>query len=167
MRQLLVACFVLPLALGSIACGSSPPPPAAAPAAPCPAATPKDDGLDKLTDEQVARKLLEVMGASQLGKQVADAMLENFRKMPQLPPGFIDRFKQNMHIEVLNDMVVGVYLKHLDRKAMTAAIRFYQSDEGRSIVAVLPVITEESMAKGREWGSALAKKTLKDLGVTQ
>jgi hypothetical protein len=165
MRHLLLACCVLPLALGLVACGSSPPPPATAPAAPCPTA--KDDGLDKLTEEQLARKLLEVMGASQLGKQVADAMLENFRKMPQLPPGFIDRFKQNMNIEALNDMVVGVYLKHLDRKAMTASIRFYQSEEGRRIVAVLPVITQESMDKGREWGSELAKKTLKDLGVTQ
>ena len=111
------------------------------------------------------RKLLEVTGASGLGKQIADNMMETFRKMPTLPPGFIDRIKQNMHAEELTELVVPVYLKHYDRKTMLAAIRFYQSDSGRVLVKALPAVTAESMEVGKSWGRQLADRTLKDLGI--
>jgi hypothetical protein len=147
-------------------CGASASPAAvASPTAPppCPVAT--DASLASMTDEQLVRKLLEVMGADKLGKQVADAMMDTFKKMPQLPPGFIERFKQNMKIETLNDIVVRVYLKHLDRTAITAAIQFYESEQGKRIVAALPVVTQETMEAGKEWGRDLAQKTMQELGA--
>lgn len=122
-----------------------------------------DDGLAKLTSEQLARKLLEVTGAGELGKQVADQMLETFRKMPSLPPGFIDRFKQNLRTESLVDLIVPIYMKHLDRETTIAAIRFYDSAPGRRIVKTLPSVTAESMEAGKAWGAELARKTLNDL----
>jgi hypothetical protein len=158
------------VSLFAVGCGASPPPAAATavtlPGPGGPGAPAGDDGLAKLTNEQLARKLLDVMGTSELGKQVGDAMMESFRKMPNLPPGFIDKFKQNMHVETLNDIVVGVYLKHLDRAEMTAAINFYQSEQGKRIVAALPIVTQESMEAGKVWGTDLAKKTLAELGMT-
>ena len=162
MLRSLTALVVL-VSFAALGCGASPPP-ATATAAPC--ATAGDDALAKLTNEQLARKLLDVMGTSQLGKQVGDAMMESFRKMPNLPAGFIDRFKENLHVETLNEIVVGVYLKHLDRAEMTAAINFYQSEQGKRIVAALPIVTQESMEAGKAWGTELAKKTLADLGVS-
>jgi hypothetical protein len=123
------------------------------------------DSLDRLSDEQLVRKLLEVTGASGLGKQIADSMMDTFRKMPNLPPGFVDRIKQNIHAEELTDLIVPVYLKHYDRKTMLAAIHFYQSDSGRVLVKALPVVTAESMEVGKTWGRDLAQRTLKDLGI--
>ena len=92
-------------------------------------------------------------------------MMETFRKMPNLPPGFVDKLRQNMKPEQLTEMIVPIYLKHLDHKTLVAAIRFYQSPEGRVIVKALPVVTAESGEAGKQWGMALATKTLKDLGV--
>lgn len=128
----------------------------AAPASP-------DDGLAKLSNEQLTRKMLEVTGAANLGKQVADGMLESFRKMPNLPPGFIDRFKQNIQPDSLVELIVPIYMRHLDRDTIIAAIRFYQSAPGQRLVKTLPAVTAESMEAGKTWGSELARKTLQDL----
>jgi hypothetical protein len=86
--------------------------------------------------------------------------------MPNLPVGFIDRFKQNMHVETLIELIVPIYLKHYDRPTLTAAIRFYQSEPGRNVVKATPLVTAESMEAGKAWGTELAKKTLKDLGIS-
>lgn len=128
----------------------------AAPASP-------DDGLEKLNSEQLTRKLLEVTGAANLGKQVADGMMESFRKMSSLPPGFIDRFKQNIQPDSLVELIVPIYMKHFDRETIIAAIRFYESAPGRRMVKTLPAVTAESMEAGKTWGTELARKTLQDL----
>jgi len=122
-----------------------------------------DDGLAKLNSEQLTRKLLEVTGAADIGKQVADAMVESFRKMSSLPPGFVDRFKQNIQPDSLADLIVPIYVKHFDRETMIAAIRFYGSPPGQRIVKTLPTVTAESMEAGKAWGAELARKTLKEL----
>ncbi|MEO7110745.1 MAG: DUF2059 domain-containing protein [Polyangiaceae bacterium] len=157
----LVAAFLGFLTVG---CGGSAPP-LKEPATTSTSASPaQDDGLDAMTDEQLVRKLLEATGAAALGKQVGDSMIDTFRKMPNLPPGFLDRFKQNLHVDELTELIVPIYLKHYDHQTLIAAIRFYRSDAGRKIVEQLPVITAESMEAGKKWGANLAKKTLRDLG---
>lgn len=125
-----------------------------------------DDGLAGLTNEQLARKLMEVTGAGNIGKQAADGMIASFRQTSNLPPGFLDRLKDNIRADELVEMIVPVYLKHYDRETTLAAIRFYQSKHGRVIVTALPAVTAESMELGRVWGAKLARKTLRDLGIT-
>lgn len=134
----------------------------AAPVADC--AKAPADGLAQLTDEQLARKMLDVTGASKLGEQVADSMLETFRKMPNLPAGFIDKLRQNMHGSDLIELIVPIYLKHYDRATMITVIRFYQSEPGKALISSLPAVTAESMEAGKAWGKVLAEKTLHDLG---
>jgi len=169
MPSLVVPSAVLTASL-ALGCGS-PPPQAAPPATPssvsASAAAEADDGLGKLTDEQLVHKLLDVTGVSGLGKQVADNMMESFRRMPNLPPGFVDRFKQNLRTETFVELIVPIYLKHYDRTTILAAIHFYQSEPGHKMVAALPAVTAESMEVGRKWGGDLAKKTLDDLGVAR
>ncbi len=56
-----------------------------------------------------------------------------------------------------------IYVKHLDRVTVIAAIRFYGSAPGQRLVKTLPAVTAESMEAGKAWGAELARKTLKDL----
>ena len=107
---------------------------------------------------------LDLTGASKLGEQVADSMLETFRKMPNLPAGFIDKLQQNMHGSDLIELIVPIYLKHYDRETMIQVIRFYQSEPGKALIGALPAVTAESMEAGKVWGKVLAEKTLHDLG---
>jgi uncharacterized protein len=164
--------FALVAASLAVGCGGSAPtaapvasPSSAASASTSPAAAAPADGLDALSDDQLVHKLLEVTGASNLGMQVANGMMDSFRKMPNLPPQFMDRFKQNLHPETLVALVVPIYLKHYDHATLIAAIRFYQSDPGQKMVKALPAVTKESMEAGKAWGSDLARKTLTDVGA--
>jgi hypothetical protein len=139
----------------------TPPAPPSSPAAP----TATDPTLAHMTDDQVVRKVLDLTGASRLGKQVADGMVANLRKMPDVPGTFLDRFQSNIHPGELVDLLVPIYLKHYDRQTLLATIAFYESDRGRALIKELPAVTAESMEVGRTWGSELAKKTLSDLGI--
>jgi hypothetical protein len=115
-----------------------------------------------MSDEQLARKMLDLTGAASLGKQVLDSMSDTFAKMPGLPAGFMDRFKANAHPEELIELIVPIYLKNFDRKTMMSAIRYYQSEGGQALVAKLPMVTKESIEAGRTWGQKLAAKTLSE-----
>ncbi len=154
------------LVVGTLGCASAAKPCPASPAAPAPsAATPSatDTTLAQMSDEQVVRKMLDLTGASRLGGQVAEGMLANLRKMPDLPAAFLDRFQANIHTD---ELVEPIYLRHYGRATLLAAIAFYESDQGQTLLKGLPAVTAESMEVGRTWGSALAKKTLSDLGIT-
>ena len=138
----------------------------AVPCAPGSAQATGGDDLPKLSNEQLARKMLEVTGAAGLGKQVIDGMSDILKKSPGLPAGFMERFKQNAIKEDLTELIVPIYMKHYDRETMIAAVRFYQSEPGRALVLKLPQVTDECMKAGQAWGTRLAEKTLRDLGVS-
>jgi hypothetical protein len=144
---------------------SGPAAPAPPISSPAPRAAP-DEGLARLSTEDLVRKVLELTGASRLGKQVAEGMVDNLHKMPNLPPGFLDRFQDNIHTGELTDLMVPIYLKHYDRETLLAAIAFYESDHGKALIKELPAVTAESMEIGRTWGTSIANRTLHDLGLT-
>jgi hypothetical protein len=146
-------------AAGGIGCAS------AAPPAPCAPATTATDDLDKLTDEQLARRLMELTGAANLGKQMGAAMAEQMKKVPGMPPGFMDRFSANIHAEELTALLVPIYVKELDHETLVAVVRFYETKPGHVLTGKLPVLTQESMDVGKEWGRSLAKKTLEEMGI--
>jgi hypothetical protein len=153
---------ILALAFSGLACASSTPTPCAPTVA---SEQPAVENLAGLTSEQLARKLLSLMGAEHMGKQVLDGMSENLGKMPGLPPGFMDRFKANAHPEELVELIVPIYVKDFDRETLEAAIHFYESKQGRVLVAQLPLATKESMEAGQVWGRKLAEKSLAELGI--
>ena len=155
--------LITALALGG--CAGNQPASPAAPTSSTPAASSNPaDELDQLSDEEVAMKLLEVTGSAKLGKLVMERMLEQFRAMPMVP-GFLDKFKEKARPEELTEKVAELYLKHYDRPTMIAAIRFYRTEPGAALIAKLPVVTEERMQVGAEWGRKLATQTLEELGV--
>jgi hypothetical protein len=126
---------------------------------------PPGDDLTALTSEQLATKLLELTGAATLGKQVLDGMAQNMSKMRGLPPGFMERLQANARPEELGALLVPIYVRNFDRDTLVAAIGFYESSHGRTMVAHLPQATKESMEAGQQWGRALAQKTLADMGL--
>lgn len=113
--------------------------------------------------EVKVRLLLDLSGSGKLGKQVADQMCEAFEKMPQLPTGFLSRFKEVLKPDELVDLIVPIYKKHLEEKTIDAAIAFAQSEEGKKFYAIQPALTKEAMEEGQKWGQSLAMRVLKDL----
>ena len=113
--------------------------------------------------EQKIRKLLELTGGEDLAKQVLDHTMAQFRQMPNLPPGFADKFHELAKKEDIVSMYVPIYMRHLEEKDVDAAIRFFSSPAGRSFVKAQPAIVQESMAAGQKWGETLARRAMAEL----
>src|SRR5689334_22915214 len=97
-----------------LACASATPAPACAdPGAP--AASPRAD-LAQLESEQLAKRLVEVTMGKNLAVQIMDSMLAAFKKIPNLPEGFIERFRANARAEDLEALVIPIYVKTYERE---------------------------------------------------
>lgn len=138
---------VVPLALAlafytSLPCFADPAPPASA-----------------TTPEELARKLIELTGGGSLGKQVMGQMLDMFRTSnPSLPDEFWTEVMASVDEDELVDLAVPIYVKNLTVDEMQAAIAFYSTPHGRSLVSKLPVIMQESMTAGQKWGEQLGRQ---------
>ena len=138
---------VVPLALVLALCTALPS--VADPAPPASAATP----------EELARKLIELTGGGSLAKQVMGQMLDAFRTSnPSLPEEFWTELMASVDEEELVGLVVPIYVKNLTVDEMQAAIAFYSTPHGKSLVNKLPVIVQESMTAGQKWGEQLGRQ---------
>jgi len=117
--------------------------------------------------EQKVRKLMALSGAEETGKQMLVAMTGHFEKMPDVPPGFMEKFREVAAEESLVDMLVPVYMRHFSEEDLDAAIAFHESPAGRRFIAAQPLVLQESMKLGEQWGLHLAQKTLRALAEEQ
>lgn len=113
--------------------------------------------------EALVRKLMTLSGAGNLGKQVIDAMMDQFNQMPNLPEGFIAKFKKMAHPEDIVELVVPIYARSYDTATLQAVVDFYQSEAGRAFVAKQPLVVAESQRAGQRWGTDIAQKVLAEL----
>lgn len=110
------------------------------------------------------RKLLRMTGSAELGKQIMMQLLSTMKKsMPGVPESFWNDFAKEVRTDELVDLVVPVYDRNLTHDDVKELIRFYDSPTGRKFVAVLPRITQDSMAVGEEWGRKVAERAMQKL----
>jgi hypothetical protein len=131
-------------------------PAAPAPAAPAPAA-------DTKAKEEKVRKLLRLQGVEELSKLTFDKMLDQFKKLPGLPPGFVAKFREKTSVQDIVDLSIPSYVSHVDDSTLDALITFYESPEGRKFAAQMPVIQTESIDAGAAWGQKKALEILAEL----
>jgi hypothetical protein len=112
-----------------------------------------------------ARELLELTGADAVAHQTLEAMLEQFRLMPGLPPGFVDAFREVAAEADFISMVAPIYVEELSESDIDAAIEYWKSPAGRRMAAATPTITARSMEVGQQWGQQLAARALERVGV--
>jgi len=109
------------------------------------------------SSEDLARQLIQLTGGGNLGKQVMAQMVDSFRKAnPKIPDQFWTEFLASVNPKQIEDLVVPIYVKNLTPEEMRAAIQFYSSPAGQSLTRKLPVIVQQSMVVGQQWGQQLA-----------
>ena len=114
---------------------------------------------DDAKKEELTRKLLQLTGSADLGKQMMEGMAGQFRQTPGVTEEFIDTFLELAKPEDLIDLIVPLYVKAFDVQTLEAAIVFYESPAGRKLVEMQPQLTQESMVLGQQWGMELAQET--------
>lgn len=98
-------------------------------------------------------KLMQLTGAGNLSKQMINQMLPAMQQMiPDAPVEFWDTFKQELDANELMDNLIPVYQKHLSEEDIHAILAFYTTPAGKKLISVQPIIMQESMLIGQQWG---------------
>lgn len=123
---------------------------------------------DELTTAKRAdiEKLLEMTGATTLGKQMGVAvvgqMAQAIRQMrPDIPQQVIDTLPGEVgavfeaNIDSFREQVIPLYHKYFSASEIRGMIAFYSTDLGKKTISVMPSLMAESMAAGQKWGQSL------------
>jgi len=110
-------------------------------------------------------KLLEVTGSAKSGALMstlmAGQMLDGLRKSrPDISEKIIVLTKEVLEAEFtkafegpegMTSRLVAIYAKHFTHAEVTGLLDFYESDLGKKMIVLMPMLIQESMAAGQEW----------------
>ena len=180
MRQLLVGCALLSGALVVLAHAPSLEVNAQdRPAAPKPQSqvasksTASSSGVDPQKVARI-RELMELTGAKNLGQELIQAGMEQFRssvqdsqpdnpRAKQFVDAFVARFQKHFDSSSLNDRIIPIYDKYLTDDDLKGLIAYYHSPLGQRMLKSLPELTRESQAAGFAMGQKAAQETMDEL----
>jgi uncharacterized protein len=120
------------------------------------------------------RELMEVTGAKDLGQQLIEAGMEQFRssvldsqpdnpRAKQFVDAFVVRFQKHFDPDSLNERVIPIYDKYLTAEDLQGLLDYYHSPLGQRMLKVLPQVTRESQAAGFALGQKAAQETMDEL----
>lgn len=112
----------------------------------------------------VIRDLMEVTGATALGLQMADTLIESERKTnPDIDSAFWKQLRDKVQAQDMAALLMPVYDRHFSTADLEALLAFYRSPPGQRVLHEMPAVMKESLALGQEWGKQLAQQLLKEL----
>ena len=111
-------------------------------------------------------KLLETTGALQLGqqfstaivKQLADTLRATHANVPQKALDVLPEVVNGVITENLpafKELMIQIYDAHFTLQELEGLNDFYATELGRKVIQVLPLVLQEGMAAGQQWGQAL------------
>lgn len=109
--------------------------------------------------DQKVIELLETMGTTQNMKISYELFISNYRKQyPDIPAAYWDKATSLVDYKDLVKRIVPIYSKNFTEKEIDDLTTFYKSSTGKEMLTKMPVILQESMLVGQEWGTELAQK---------
>jgi uncharacterized protein len=120
------------------------------------------------------RRLMEVTGAKDLGEQVMNAGIAQFRvsvtesqpdnpRAKQFADAFAVRFEKHFDPRSLTETVIPIYDKHLSTEDLKELLGYYQSPFGQRMLKVLPEVARESQVAGFTLGQKAAQEAMEEL----
>jgi uncharacterized protein len=180
MRSLLVGCALLSGALlvlmhsPSLQVNAQEKPAAAKPSQSPAKGTPQPSSALDPQKEARIRELMEVTGAKDLGQQLIEAGMEQFRssvqdsqpnnpRAKQFVDAFVARFQKHFDSDSLTERVIPIYDKYLTADDLQGLLDYYHSPLGQRMLKALPEVTRESQAAGFALGQKAAQETMEEL----
>ncbi len=112
-------------------------------------------------------KLVKVSGSEAAYKGAISQMISIFKQQQSnVPKEFWDEFSVEINKDGVNqliDMILPVYQKHLTEADLLGIIAFYETPVGKKFAEKTPLITQESMLAGQEWGKQIGQRVLDKL----
>lgn len=113
------------------------------------------------------QKLIQVSGSETAYKGVINQMITLFRQQQShVPKEFWDEFSTEVNKDAFSQLVnliLPVYQKHLTEADLLGVIAFYETPVGKKFAEKTPLITQESMLAGQEWGKQIGQKVIDKL----
>ena len=120
------------------------------------------------------RQLMDVTGAKDLGRQLMEAGIAQFRasvtdsqpdnpRAKQFADAFAQRFEKHFDPRALTETVIPIYDKRLSNEDLKQLLAYYQSPFGQRMLKVLPEVARESQAAGFKLGQKAAQDAMEEL----
>lgn len=114
---------------------------------------------------------MQISGAEIAYKGALDQMISIFKQQQSnVPKEFWDEFAIEVNKDAFNQLVnliLPIYQKHLTEADLLGVVAFYETPVGKKFAEKTPLVTQESMLAGQEWGKQIGQKVidrLKDKG---
>ncbi len=105
------------------------------------------------------KTVLELTTSGNVGEKVMKQIIEQFAKIyPKVDKKFWDEFSNAIKTEDLIKMITPIYDKYYSEQDLDNLIAFYKTPTGKKVIESMPVIAQESMAAGQEWGQKIAEQ---------
>jgi hypothetical protein len=122
---------------------------------------------EKDTYKSSLKRLLQVSGSEVAYKGVLVQMTSLFKQQqPTVPAEFWDEFLAEANKDSFNqllNLILPIYKKHLAEPDLLELITFYETPVGKKFAEKTPLITQESMLAGQEWGKQIGQHVLDKL----
>ncbi|MEI9919409.1 MAG: DUF2059 domain-containing protein [Bacteroidota bacterium] len=108
------------------------------------------------------KEYLEATGSVQGFKVAVKSMMGTFRQSKSNVPAEVwDEMEKEFMGTTIDDLVAllaPIYKQHLTESDLDEIIKFYKSPVGLKMAEKTPIIAQQSMQAGQEWGQKLAEK---------
>ncbi|WP_185207034.1 DUF2059 domain-containing protein [Chryseobacterium sp. C3] len=118
-------------------------------------------GFAQTSKEAKIKELIEVTGVSKMAVQGAQQFVNTYKEnYKDIPDEFWNGFLKEVSTEEFSKLYIPIYSKYYTESDLDELIKFYKTPIGQKTISNMPLIMNESMEVGREWGQNLAKKLI-------
>jgi hypothetical protein len=107
------------------------------------------------------QKLMDISGAGELGKMMMSQMMPALKQsIPEASDEFWLDVATEMNFEQLITSIIPVYQQHLSEADVQAILKFYTTPAGKKLISSQPIIMQQSMQIGQQWGQSVFMKVM-------
>jgi hypothetical protein len=122
-------------------------------------------------------KLMRITGPPDVTKQISNFFIRQMSQAikasrPDLPAKTYRILSEEINIVIEDqmttkggflDMVIPIYARHFSHKDIRGLLKFYQTDLGKKIIKIWPLILQESMILAQDWSKSLGPVIKKNI----
>ncbi|HTG66792.1 MAG TPA: DUF2059 domain-containing protein [Flavobacterium sp.] len=113
------------------------------------------------TKTEKIKQLLELTGSGKLGIQMMNQMMNSFKNSySKVNEQFWEDFKSEINANDIENMILPIYDKYYTESDIDQLITFYNSPIGKKMINTMPLVMQESISAGQNWGRQIGEKVL-------
>ncbi len=115
--------------------------------------------VEARSKETDIKKLISAMGGEDLIKQTLPPLIAQLKQaMPQVSDEFWNEFQRPESIKQMMELYVRIYDRHFTHEEIKGMLDFYNTSLGKKMIATMPLVWQETMQAGKQWGTELADR---------